>query len=157
MKEQKVSKQMTEIYTDGACSGNPGPGGWGVLLRHGDIEKELCGGEEQTTNNRMELMAVIKALMALKKSCVVTIHTDSKYVHDGISVWLAKWKKNNWRTSNKKPVKNQDLWEELDHLEQKFEVHWKWVKGHNNHPENDRADGLARLGMQPFLKSKKDE
>jgi ribonuclease HI len=142
---------MVKIYTDGACSGNPGPGGWGVLFVHDQHEKELSGGEVHSTNNRMELMAVIKALEALTKPSTVTIVTDSKYVQLGTTQWMPIWKKNNWRTSERKPVKNQDLWKELDELNQQFEVHWEWVKGHDGHPENERADALARLGMQPYL------
>lgn len=134
-----------EIFTDGACLGNPGPGGWGVILRHKDTEKELSGGAPETTNNRMELTAVIEALKALKTSCVISLYTDSKYVMDGVTQWLPNWKKNNWRTSNKKSaVKNVDLWQELDELLPKHEILWNWVKGHNGHPENERVDKLAR-------------
>ena len=133
-----------EIFTDGACSGNPGVGGWGAILRYKDIEKELSGGEENTTNNRMELTAVIEALSALKASCNITLYTDSKYVMNGITEWLESWKKNNWRTSNKKSaVKNVDLWQKLDELVSKHEIRWVWVKGHNGHPENERCDALA--------------
>lgn len=134
-----------EIFTDGACSGNPGAGGWGALLRYGNIEKELSGGDENTTNNRMELTAVIEALKALKKQCNITIYTDSKYVMDGIQQWLPNWKLNGWKTTNKKsPVKNIELWQELDTLVQKHQIQWVWVKGHNGHPENERVDKLAR-------------
>lgn len=134
-----------EIYTDGACCSNPGPGGWGVILRYKDVEKELFGGEDNTTNNRMELIAVIKALSALKNPCNITIYTDSKYVMCGITEWLENWKKNNWKTSNKKSsVKNIDLWQQLDTLIQPHEIRWVWVKGHNGHPENERCDTLAR-------------
>ena len=134
-----------EIFTDGACSGNPGAGGWGAVLRCGKVEKELCGGAADTTNNRMELTAVIGALRALKKSCRITLHTDSRYVMDGVTNWMPNWKKNNWRTSNKKSaVKNVDLWQELDTLLTKHQVRWIWVKGHNGHPENERVDQLAR-------------
>lgn len=134
-----------EIFTDGACSGNPGAGGWGALLRYGKIEKELSGGDENTTNNRMELTAVIEALKALKKECNITIYTDSKYVMDGIQQWLPNWKLNGWKTTNKKsPVKNIELWQELDTLVQKHQIQWVWVKGHNGHPENERVDKLAR-------------
>ena len=134
-----------EIFTDGACLGNPGPGGWGVILRHKDTEKELSGGAPETTNNRMELTAVIEALKALKTSCVISLYTDSKYVMDGVTQWLPNWKKNNWRTSNKKSaVKNVDLWQELDELLPKHEILWNWVKGHNGHPENESVDKLAR-------------
>ena len=134
-----------EIFTDGACSGNPGAGGWGAILRYKDIEKELSGGEENTTNNRMELMAVIMALSALKTTCSISLYTDSKYVMCGITEWMKNWKKNGWHTSNKKtPVKNMDLWQKLDELVQKHEIHWIWVKGHNGHTENERCDALAR-------------
>lgn len=134
-----------EIFTDGACSGNPGAGGWGALLRYKDTEKELSGAEVETTNNRMELTAVIEALKALKKECNITLYTDSRYVMDGITQWLPNWKKNNWRTSNKKsPVKNIDLWQELDALSGRHEIRWIWVKGHNGHAENERVDKLAR-------------
>ncbi len=134
-----------EIYTDGACSGNPGNGGWGAILRYGKIEKELSGGEKNTTNNRMELTAVIEALKALKKECNITLYTDSRYVMDGVMDWLPNWKQNGWRTANKKtPVKNIDLWQLLDTLLQKHQIKWVWVKGHNGHPENERVDTLAR-------------
>lgn len=134
-----------EIFTDGACSGNPGAGGWGAILRYKDIEKELSGAEAETTNNRMELTAVIEALKALKKECNITLYTDSRYVMDGITQWMPNWKKNNWRTSNKKSaVKNVDLWIELDSLVNGHEIRWVWVKGHNGHPENERVDKLAR-------------
>lgn len=136
---------ILEIYTDGACSGNPGAGGWGVILRYGEVEKELSGAEKETTNNRMELTAVIEALKALHRDCEIVIHTDSRYVMDGVTSWLPNWKKNNWRTSNKKSaVKNVDLWQELDTLLTKHQVRWIWVKGHNGHPENERVDKLAR-------------
>ena len=138
-----------EIYTDGACSGNPGIGGWGVLLRYKDVEKELSGGDEQTTNNRMELTAVIEALKALKTSCNITLYTDSKYVMSGITEWMPNWKRNNWKTANKKnDVKNVDLWLLLDELIKKHEIRWVWVKGHNGHPENERVDTLARAEVQ---------
>ena len=134
-----------EIYTDGACSGNPGAGGWGALLRYGSIEKELSGGAVDTTNNRMELTAVIEALKALKKPCNVTLYTDSRYVMDGVNEWLPNWKLNGWRTSNKKtPVKNVDLWQLLESLIENHKIKWIWVKGHNGHPENERVDKLAR-------------
>ena len=134
-----------EIFTDGACSGNPGAGGWGAILRYGDIEKELSGGEEETTNNRMELTAVIEALGALKKDCVVILYTDSRYVMDGVTKWLPNWLQNGWRTANKKtPVKNIDLWQRLESLLKKHKIQWVWVKGHNGHPENERVDKLAR-------------
>ena len=133
-----------DIFTDGACSGNPGPGGWGTILRTGEHEKELSGGERATTNNRMELTAVIRGLEALKRSSAVTIHTDSRYVMDGLTQWLPKWKKNGWKTADKKPVKNEDLWRELDVLCAKHDLKWRWVRGHSGHPENERADALAR-------------
>lgn len=134
-----------EIYTDGACSGNPGIGGWGVILRYKDTEKELSGGEINTTNNRMELTAVIEAIKALKTACNITLYTDSKYVMNGITEWLENWKKNGWKTSNKKgAVKNIDLWQTLDELVLKHEIRWVWVKGHAGHIENERVDTLAR-------------
>ena len=132
------------IYTDGACSGNPGPGGWGAILKFGDVEKELKGGEAHTTNTRMELMAAISALEALKKSCVVDITTDSQYVRQGITGWIHGWKKNGWRTADKKAVKNVELWQRLDAAGSAHRIHWSWVKGHSGHPENERADALAR-------------
>ncbi|MFG1418660.1 ribonuclease HI [Xanthobacter sp. V0B-10] len=143
-------KKSVEIFTDGACSGNPGPGGWGALLRFGAHEKTLNGGEAQTTNNRMEMTAAISALEALKESCAVELHTDSQYLKDGITKWVHGWKRNGWRTADKKPVKNQDLWERLDAALKRHEVQWHWVKGHAGHPENERADELAREGMAPF-------
>jgi ribonuclease HI len=133
-----------DIFTDGACSGNPGPGGWGTILRTGEHEKELSGGDRATTNNRMELTAVIRGLEALKRPSAVTIHTDSRYVMDGITQWMQRWKKNGWKTADKKPVKNEDLWRELDALCAKHELQWQWVRGHSGHPENERADALAR-------------
>ena len=136
-----------DIFTDGACSGNPGPGGWGTILRTGEHEKELSGGEPATTNNRMELTAVIRGLEALKRRSSVTVHTDSRYVMDGLTQWLPKWKKNGWKTADKKPVKNEDLWRELDALCAKHELQWRWVKGHSGHPENERADELARTAI----------
>ncbi len=139
--------KIVELYTDGACSGNPGPGGWGVVLRYNGHEKELNGGEEETTNNRMELMAAIKGLEALKHKCRVELYTDSKYVMDGITKWIDGWKKNGWKTANKKPVKNQDLWQLLDKQIEKHDVNFHWVKGHSGHPENERADELARKGI----------
>ncbi len=133
-----------EIFTDGACSGNPGPGGWGVILRSSGHEKELSGGEGATTNNRMELTAVIEGLKALKKSSAVTIHTDSRYVMDGAEKWLAGWKTKGWKTADKKPVKNEDLWRALDTEMARHTIRWKWVRGHTGHVENERADALAR-------------
>ncbi len=141
-------KQIVKIFTDGACSGNPGPGGWGAILRYGAIEKELSGFEAQTTNNQMELTAAIKALQALKKPCEVHLTTDSQYVKNGIQNWIHHWKKNHWKTSSKKPVKNQKLWMELDAQTQRHQITWYWVKGHNEHPENERADALARSAIQ---------
>ena len=138
---------VIDIFTDGACSGNPGPGGWAAILRVGDHERELSGGEEQTTNNRMELMAVIRALKALKRPAAVRLHTDSRYVMDGATKWLARWKANGWRTSDKKPVKNVDLWRELDAAAGEHSIAWKWVAGHSGHAENDRADALARAAI----------
>jgi len=137
-----------ELYTDGACKGNPGPGGWGALLRYGDKEKELCGGESDTTNNRMELMAVIEGLKALSRSCEVILTTDSKYVMQGINDWLAGWKRNGWKTAAKKPVKNQDLWQALDEQCTRHKIEWRWVKGHAGHAENERADELANRGVE---------
>jgi len=142
-------------YTDGACSGNPGPGGWGALLqaKAGDAvvkERELKGGEADTTNNRMELLAAINALEALERPSTITVVTDSAYVKGGITEWLRSWKRNNWRTATKKPVKNEDLWRRLDEAAARHQVTWTWVKGHAGHPENERADALARAGMAPF-------
>jgi ribonuclease HI len=139
--------KRVDIFTDGACSGNPGPGGWGAVLRSGGHEKELCGGERDTTNNRMELTAAIEALEALTEPCQVTLTTDSTYVRDGITRWLANWKQNGWRTAAKKPVKNQELWQKLDRQASRHDVIWKWVKGHSGHPDNERADMLANQGM----------
>ena len=150
-----ASTDAVHIFTDGACSGNPGPGGWGAILRYGEAEKEICGGEAATTNNRMELMAAIMALEALKRASVVHIHTDSNYLKDGITQWLARWKRSGWRTADKKPVKNIDLWQRLDAAAAGHETHWHWVRGHAGHVENERADALARQGMAPFLSGKK--
>jgi ribonuclease HI len=136
------------IFTDGACSGNPGPGGWGAILIAGEHERELKGGELQTTNNRMELMAAIQALEALKRPCKVELHTDSQYVRTGISEWLPGWKARGWRTAAKAPVKNEDLWRRLDEARLRHEVDWRWVKGHAGHELNERADALARLGLK---------
>jgi ribonuclease HI len=141
---------MTEavhIYTDGACKGNPGPGGWGALLRWRDHERELFGGEAATTNNRMELQAVIEGLSALERSTRVVVHTDSQYVHKGITEWLAAWKARGWKTADRKPVKNDDLWRTLDALVARHAVEWRWVRGHAGHPENERADALANRGV----------
>ncbi|MEX0344910.1 MAG: ribonuclease HI [Rhizobiaceae bacterium] len=142
--------KSVEIFTDGACSGNPGPGGWGAILRYGGVEKELNGGEAETTNNRMELTAAVEALNALKQRCEVELYTDSVYVRDGINSWIHGWKKNGWKTANKKPVKNADLWQALDAARERHDVNWHWIKGHAGHPENERADELARAGMEPF-------
>jgi ribonuclease HI len=136
-----------DIFTDGACRGNPGPGGWGALLRSGQHEKELFGGEPDTTNNRMELTAVIRALEALTRPVKVRVHTDSTYVHQGISSWIHGWKRNGWKTKAKEPVKNADLWQALDAAAARHEVEWLWVKGHAGHPENERADALANKGI----------
>jgi ribonuclease HI len=138
---------QVEIYTDGACAGNPGPGGWGAILIHGENRKELNGGEAVTTNNRMELTAAIEALNALKSACQVELHTDSNYLRHGITEWIGNWKKNGWKTSNRKPVKNADLWRQLDAARERHDVRWHWIKGHAGHPENERADELARDGM----------
>lgn len=135
------------IYTDGACSGNPGPGGWGAILKFGDVEKELKGGEPDTTNNRMELLAAISALEAMRKKVSADIYTDSQYVRGGITGWIHNWKRNGWKTSDKKPVKNVDLWQRLDDAIKQHDVRWHWVKGHAGHPENERADQLARDGL----------
>lgn len=139
------------IFTDGACKGNPGVGGWGALLRHGEHERELFGGERNTTNNRMELMAVIKALEALKRHVNVRIYTDSKYVQQGISTWIHDWKRRGWKTSARQPVKNEDLWRELDQLAAQHEIEWLWVKGHSGHDGNEKADKLANRGVQKAL------
>ena len=140
-------KHAVEIYTDGACRGNPGPGGWGALLRYADVDKQLYGGEHLTTNNRMELKAVIEALSALSKPCKVTLTSDSTYVLKGISEWLPNWKKRGWRTAGKKPVKNEDLWKTLDDLAEMHEIEWHWVKGHSGHIENELVDQLANRGI----------
>lgn len=139
------------IYTDGACRGNPGPGGWGAVLRYADKEKHLKGAEKLTTNNRMELMAAIAALRELNRACEIDITTDSKYVKDGITLWLENWKKNHWRNSAKKPVKNQDLWEQLDAEVGRHQISWHWVKGHSGHPENELADQLANEAIDEML------
>ena len=139
--------QSVEMYTDGACKGNPGPGGWGVLLRYGQHEKELFGGEPETTNNRMELTAVIRGLQGLKRTSRVRIVTDSQYVKNGITQWIHNWKRNGWKTAAKKPVKNADLWQLLDEQVGKHQIEWRWVKGHSGHPENERADQLANRGI----------
>ena len=152
---------MAELfaYTDGACSGNPGPGGWGALLRamDGDVvirERELAGGEPETTNNRMELLAAIHALETLDRPTAITVITDSAYVKNGVTGWIFGWKKNGWKTSARKPVKNVELWQRLDEAQARHDVTWEWVKGHAGHPENERADALARGGMAPFMPQK---
>jgi len=140
-------KPKVDMFTDGACSGNPGPGGWAAILRSGTAEKEITGGELATTNNRMELLAVINGLLALKSSSRVTVHTDSRYVMDGATTWLKRWKTNGWKTSDKKPVRNDDLWRELEDASSRHEVDWRWVRGHADHVENERADALARAAI----------
>ncbi|MCH8685430.1 ribonuclease HI [Pedomonas mirosovicensis] len=145
--------QTVEIFTDGACSGNPGPGGWGAILRAGDHVKEIHGGEPHTTNNRMELMAAIEALRALKRPCHVVLTTDSVYVRDGITKWMFNWQRNGWKTADKKPVKNAELWQALSEAAKPHKVDWRWIKGHSGHPENERADELARLGIAEIRRS----
>lgn len=147
---------IVEIYTDGACRGNPGPGGWGAILRYNDTEKELYGAEADTTNNRMELMAAIRALESLKRSCNVRMTTDSEYVKNGITQWLDGWKRRNWKTANKKPVKNIDLWQQLDAACRAHDIEWCWVKGHSGHVENERADALANLAIDSMYIQDKD-
>ena len=139
-----MSQPRVDIFTDGACSGNPGPGGWAAILRAGKHERELSGGERATTNNRMELTAVIRALEALKKPSAAVVHTDSRYVMDGATKWMKNWKKNGWRTADKKPVKNEELWRALEEASARHTISWRWVRGHDGHPENERADALAR-------------
>ncbi len=141
-----------DIFTDGACSGNPGPGGWGVILRWRDNQRELYGGEPDTTNNRMELMAAIQALETLKRPVRASLHTDSTYVRDGITQWIHNWKKKGWKTANRKPVKNVDLWQRLDAALARHDVEWRWIRGHTGHPENERADELARQGIEEFAR-----
>ena len=139
--------KIVDIFTDGACSGNPGPGGWGAILRYGAVEKELYGGEPATTNNRMELMAAIQALEALKRPMKVRLYTDSEYVKNGITQWIHGWKARGWKTADKKPVKNEDLWKRLDEAKRRHDIEFHWVRGHAGHPENERADALARQGV----------
>lgn len=146
-----ASVRVVEIFTDGACRGNPGPGGWGALLRYGGKTRELYGGEPDTTNNRMELMAAIKALTALKRPCQISFTTDSQYLRKGIKEWLPNWKKKGWKTSHRKPVKNMDLWQELDVLVSKHDITWHWVRGHSGHPENERADQLANWAIDELI------
>jgi ribonuclease HI len=155
-----VSKQKSDlphviVHTDGACSGNPGPGGWGAVLKFGDIEKELKGGEPNTTNNRMELLAAISALEAMKRPVTVDIYTDSQYVRGGITGWIHNWKRNGWRTADKKPVKNMDLWQRLDAALKTHDIRWHWIKGHAGHSENERADHLARDGLRESRESRR--
>jgi ribonuclease HI len=141
-------KKVVEIFTDGACSGNPGPGGWGAILRYGGVDKELNGGEPATTNNRMEMMAAIMAIEAVKRPCEIHLHTDSEYLRQGITTWIHSWKARGWKTADKKPVKNVDLWQRLERAIETHDVHWHWVKGHSGHVENERADELARLAIR---------
>ncbi len=143
-----ASTEPVDIFTDGACSGNPGPGGWGAILRYNGVEKELSGGEAETTNNRMEMMAAIAALEALTRPARVRLHTDSTYVMDGITKWIHAWKARGWKTASKKPVKNRDLWERLEAARERHQVEWFWIKGHSGHPENERADELARGAIE---------
>ena len=145
-----MTKTSVEIYTDGACSGNPGPGGWGAFLIYGKHEKEMCGGEAETTNNRMELTAAIEALSALSRPCKINLHTDSTYVKDGITKWIKGWKAKGWKTAAKKPVKNADLWQLLDDAVTRHDITWKWVKGHAGNPGNEKADALANQGMDKY-------
>ncbi len=143
--------ETVEVFTDGACSGNPGPGGWGVVLRYRGVERELNGGEAETTNNRMEMMAAIMALESLTRPVEVRMHTDSTYLHDGITKWIHAWKERGWKTANKKPVKNDDLWRRLETATESHRVDWHWVRGHAGHVDNERADALAQAGMRPYL------
>lgn len=148
-----MSKDVVVIYTDGACKGNPGTGGWGAILCYGDHRKEIFGGEAHTTNNRMEMMAVIEALRLLKRPCTIQVHTDSQYVQKGISEWLKGWKARGWKTAAKEPVKNADLWQEMDQLTVPHQISWHWVKGHAGHPMNERADQLANAGVESVLRN----
>jgi len=150
MTDESASLTRVDVFTDGACSGNPGPGGWGAILRTGETERELSGGEAHTTNNRMELLAAIEALTALKRACDVHLHSDSQYMRDGITKWIHGWKRNGWKTADRKPVKNAELWQRLDAERNRHSVTFHWVKGHAGHAENERADELARTGMAPF-------
>ena len=145
--------EVVRIYTDGACKGNPGPGGWGALLRYGDHERELWGGDPATTNNRMELLAVIRALESLKRRCEVEVYTDSQYVRNGITTWMADWKRRGWKTADRKPVKNMDLWQRLDTLAADHHVRWHWVRGHAGHDGNERADQLANRGVAELART----
>jgi len=148
-----MTQFWVEAFTDGACRGNPGPGGWGVLLRYKDKEKQLYGGEAHTTNNRMELLAAIIALETLTRPCHVRLTTDSQYVNKGITEWITQWKQRGWKRSNKEPVKNEDLWQRLDRVTQQHQVEWLWIKGHNGHPENEMADQLANQGIELVLQN----
>jgi ribonuclease HI len=148
-----MTKRVT-AYTDGACSGNPGPGGWGAILLFGEHRKELCGGEQLTTNNRMELLGAIMALESLTRACDIDLHTDSQYLRNGVMQWIHGWKRNGWKTASKQPVKNDDLWMRLDSAQASHNVEWHWVKGHAGHDLNERADELARQGMAPFMKAR---
>jgi ribonuclease HI len=143
--------RRVEIWTDGACSGNPGPGGWGAILTFNGKEREISGGETPTTNNRMELMAAIVALETLTRACAIDLHTDSMYLRDGVTKWIHNWKKRGWKTADNKPVKNVELWQRLDAAAERHDIHWKWVKGHADDEMNERADALARAGMKPYL------
>ncbi len=145
--------KYVEIFTDGACRGNPGPGGWGALVRYGDTEKTMYGGEAETTNNRMELTAAIEALLALREPCHVDLTSDSEYVRKGITEWLPNWKKRGWKTAARKPVKNMDLWQKLDTVAARHQINWHWVKGHSGHRENEIADSLANIGVDQVLES----
>ena len=147
LKTMMNTEKTVFLYTDGACKGNPGKGGWGVLMRYGSHEKELFGGEAHTTNNRMELTAIIQGLAALKRPCAVVIYTDSQYVKNGMEKWIHGWKKNGWKTAAKQPVKNEDLWQQLDQLAAQHQIQWQWVRGHAGHAENERADALANQGV----------
>ncbi len=147
-----MASERVEIYTDGACKGNPGPGGWGALLRYRGRERELWGGEPNTTNNRMELMAAIQALEALKRPCRVTLTTDSRYLQQGVTEWLANWKRRGWKTAGRQPVKNVDLWKRLDEAMSRHDIEWHWVRGHTGHPENERADRLANRAIEALRK-----
>jgi ribonuclease HI len=155
MADKTITGAPVVIYSDGACSGNPGPGGWGAILLSGEKRKELKGGEATTTNNRMELQAATEALDALLKPCVVELHTDSQYVRNGIMQWIHRWKANGWKTASREPVKNEDLWRRLDTAQKRHQITWHWVKGHAGHELNERADELAREGMAPFKPGKK--
>jgi|SRR3990167_4273781 len=146
-----MNKKQVNLFTDGACRGNPGPGGWGVLIRYNDHEKQLYGAEKYTTNNRMELMAAIEGLKALKEACDISVTTDSQYVRLGITEWLTNWKKRNWKTADKKPVKNQDLWEQLDYEVSRHHIAWHWIKGHSGHVENELVDALANRAIDELI------